>query len=705
MQSQRPFGDDDIEQLWHSLRADVRRTVRCSSQADDVVQEAWLRTLERPPTKDERLATWLRVVARHFLIDDLRSSRRRERRESQVARREHVVDASESQVDVDVSRLVGELDEPHREVVRLRFVDELTVPQIAMRLERSESVVRRQLKTGLDRLRTRLVARQDDNGAWRWFGAFAWPAPVERLVARAREAFRSSTPAARAAVLVLALLAASLSWLMTRTPASSQRGAATEIAELEGSPRDESASSDEFASPAAPTRQVAAKAESWTATPAALLQPSVARSVAGVLLDRRRAQPIADARILGAVLDDDGVGEFLAVTDASGRFEIASDRLPLWVWAEHLDYATTWRKRVPAGFERTGALLLIEAGARGDAGDGEGLRVAAAHESEEARRSRERRDAFLLVERPPVGSVERPIEVRSLASGRAHARPPRTSKRDAGTAVLRGRLAGEAVASGSPMQVRVQSTRSSDSRRIDVRADGRFEIDALVLEPHELWIEGGGLHGAWKAATIHVDTDAGIDIGEILLPPSSALRVAVHVPGSIEVPGPAGFVLSCDGVELRAHYRTLGAGISIDRGARTLAIDRLWPGDYRLDLFGARLADRASLVTALPGATCSLDVAMDQGIQTFVVARSPRDFEPDEYVDVVFHTLDGSYRYDFATALLVGPAQRLVRFNAGLSDDVARIELVSSGGLHGVADLAGASRDQNRRVEFDLRQR
>lgn len=706
MQSQRPFGDEDVEELWHSLRADVRRTVRCSSHADDVVQEAWLRTLETPPTKDDRLASWLRVVARHFLVDDLRASQRREKRESEVARREHVVDAHESLLDVDVSRLVGELDEPHRTVVRLRFVDECSVSEIAARLGLTEGVVRRQLKAGLDRLRVRLVAKHDENGAWRWFGVLAWPATLERGFERARAWGRGSTPATRAAVLALVLLVASLPWVMSRGRALEQSPAQNAaVTVVDAAVFAQPAQLAVFDAPEIALRRVAGTSE-LAEVATTQHEPPRVLGIFGKFLDRRRAKPIAGARILGAVLEDDGVGEFLTVTDVEGRFELPPDRMPLWVWAEHQDYAPTWRKRVPLGFERTSGLVVIDAASRFDTVEGEGTRVVAPGDADPAaQRARERRDAFLLVERPPAGSVERLIEVRSLENGQTGARQARSSRRHDATARLSGRLAGAQLASGDPLQVRVRSTQSDDDRRIDVLADGRFEIDALAHAPHELWIEGGGLHGAWKAATIHVDTDAGIDVGEIVLPPAAALRVQVHVPGAIEVPGPAGFVLSCDGVELRAQHRTLGAGIAIDRTQRTLAIERLWPGAYRLDLFGTRLADRASVVNALPGELCALDVAMDPGIQTFVVARSPRDLEPTESVDVLFHTHDGSYRYDFATALLVGPAQRLVRFNAGLPDDVVRIELVSSGGLHGEADLAYSAREQNRRVEFELRQR
>lgn len=703
MRSQRPFDDEDVERLWHALRADVRRSVRCSSRADDVVQEAWLRTLETPPTREDGLSSWLRVVAHHFLVDDLRASRRRERRENEVARRE-LVDAPDSPHELDVSRLVDLLDEPYREAVRLRFVDECSVPQIAARLGRTDGVVRRQLKTGLERLRFKLEVRHGEPRARRAFGALPWIAWSTSVLDGIRAWCARSSAGARAALLALVLLVVSIPWALSYERASTPQAVAASFAlvtESAHGPAERHA--DAFFAPRIVPTRVAAGANELVPQVMSPVEPPGSVVVAGTALDRLRTVPIEGARIRGAARDDDGVGELLAVTDAAGRFELSAAKLPLWVWAEHDDFTPTWRKRVPAGFERTGALVVIEMG-RGAGGDDDGVLSAAALDHD-AVVARERRDAFLLVERPPLGTGARRVDVRSRFDRGGRSRPARTLRSEDATASLRGRLAGAQVASGEPLQIRVESTRANDGRRVDVRADGQFEIDALPLEPCELWIEGGGLHGAWKAATISVDTAAGIDLGQIFLPPAAALRVQVRVPGSIEVPGPAGFVLSCDGVELRAHHRTLGAGITIDRRSRALAIERLWPGEYRLDLFGSRLADRTGAVEARAGETCELDVAMDPGIQTFVVARAPRDFGIEESIDVIFHAPDGSYRYDFPTALLVGAAQRTVRLNAGLPEDVVRIELVSSGGLHGEADLAYASRDQSRRIEFELSQR
>lgn len=164
----RSLPDVDIAVLWRSLHRHVSVSLRAADRADDVVQDAWLRFLSRPPDQRERVRGWLRVVAERLVLEDSRRRRSRLERERAVARAEvENVHARPSAEDSLVLRRLAELRDPYREVVRLRYLDDLATAEIAARLGRSQATVRSQIKRGLDLLRTRLGDREHQGAAVR----------------------------------------------------------------------------------------------------------------------------------------------------------------------------------------------------------------------------------------------------------------------------------------------------------------------------------------------------------------------------------------------------------------------------------------------------------------------------------------------------------------------------------------------------------
>lgn len=153
----------EVAELWTSLRREIRRRGVDSETADDLAQETWLRTLRAPPERDGRgLGGWLHVVGVRLVSEYRRSSRNRVAREQRVARREEVCDHEDGES--RIQRLVQELPSPYREVVHLRFYENLDLGEIAQRLGRSPVTVRSQLARGLQRLRVRLGEEDRD---WR----------------------------------------------------------------------------------------------------------------------------------------------------------------------------------------------------------------------------------------------------------------------------------------------------------------------------------------------------------------------------------------------------------------------------------------------------------------------------------------------------------------------------------------------------------
>lgn len=167
------MASDPSELLAHAtwLRRLACTLVR--DDADDLVQDTWVAALRRPPDAERDLRPWLRTVLTNVARLRWRGATHRQAREqvavaigtSEAPSSEELLERHEQQQ--LLARLVGELDEPFRSTILLRFAEGLTPTQIARRLAIPAGTVRWRLKEGLARLRTQLDASQrGDRRAW-----------------------------------------------------------------------------------------------------------------------------------------------------------------------------------------------------------------------------------------------------------------------------------------------------------------------------------------------------------------------------------------------------------------------------------------------------------------------------------------------------------------------------------------------------------
>jgi RNA polymerase sigma-70 factor (ECF subfamily) len=128
--------------------------------ADDVVQETLLRAWRTPRILEQDPAStrsWMFTVARHLVIDDVRSARRR--REIGVAEVPETAqkDATDALFDaILVEEALASLSVDHRAVVIRAYFTGLTVAEIAAELEIPEGTVKSRLHYGLKALRLAL---------------------------------------------------------------------------------------------------------------------------------------------------------------------------------------------------------------------------------------------------------------------------------------------------------------------------------------------------------------------------------------------------------------------------------------------------------------------------------------------------------------------------------------------------------------------
>ena len=135
--------------------------------ADDVVQDAWTQALEQPPrlaAAPGGLRAWLATVVRNSVRMHRRSARRR------VAREALAAVARENAAPSGAERLAGQqrllaavqaLPAADRDVLLLRYFDELPPRAIAQRLGTTSGAVRSRLSRALATLRSRLSPTDD----------------------------------------------------------------------------------------------------------------------------------------------------------------------------------------------------------------------------------------------------------------------------------------------------------------------------------------------------------------------------------------------------------------------------------------------------------------------------------------------------------------------------------------------------------------
>lgn len=296
----------DLVSLTHKL-------LGSKPDAEDVAQDTWLLCHSRPRTMRNALA-WLKVTILRRALRLGQRDRWRKEREKRVARADRSPSASEvleqSSLREVLTTLVDRLEEPYREVLRLRYFEGLEFDDIALRTGRSAGTVRSQVKRGLERLRARFGARSDAR-----LGAFAlllW-----RRNARLRRVALMATVAASAVAIGLVAL---------RAPRPGQRGVAS-VSANQG--RDElgPATTAGIRIPAAAGLAEGPVPRVDRAGVAPWLSPLEGTVVAP------DGAPVPDAAILLSEVDG-SEARVVARADAAGRYRISGVDGSQLLWAE-----------------------------------------------------------------------------------------------------------------------------------------------------------------------------------------------------------------------------------------------------------------------------------------------------------------------------------------------------------------------------------
>ncbi|MBL8766339.1 MAG: sigma-70 family RNA polymerase sigma factor [Planctomycetes bacterium] len=294
------------------LRGLARSLVFDADAAADLEQDTWRTALAHPPRDHASPRGWLATVARNLVRAKARADGRRERRELATARRDAVPSTADivarEAIRRDVVAAVLALDEPYRDVLLLRFYEDLPPREIARILAIPVETARTREKRGLAKLREALDARYGGDRR-------SWCVAIAPLTATAK----SSVGVAAIVAVATLVLAVPLGWLWWSRPAEPL---GRPVVRVDPEPRPTTALVD----PAAPTaRDAATRTESESgATLRGTVsmpggEPAIGATVVAVgtrlaiddLLELRRAGDLVDS-----------LQVVRATTDASGAFAL-----------------------------------------------------------------------------------------------------------------------------------------------------------------------------------------------------------------------------------------------------------------------------------------------------------------------------------------------------------------------------------------------
>jgi RNA polymerase sigma-70 factor (ECF subfamily) len=153
-----------ITQYQHRLYRFLVRLLQDGAAAEDVFQQTWVRVMEKLRQYDSRgnFEAWLFTTARNLAIDQLRK-RRDARLDAPDTFRSHAPDPLDQVIGVErgekLAAAIAKLPAIHREVLALRFEEEMKLDEIAEIVGIPLSTVKSRLHRALEGLRAVLEER------------------------------------------------------------------------------------------------------------------------------------------------------------------------------------------------------------------------------------------------------------------------------------------------------------------------------------------------------------------------------------------------------------------------------------------------------------------------------------------------------------------------------------------------------------------
>lgn len=165
--------NEELGQLYERYGFLIHR--RCAAilgdaqDANDALQETFMRVQRYPPRNVQSMLGWLYGVATRVCLDQLQSRKRSEAWPDKLLGRLRELTGGVTEQQSDMRMSLGselmKLDERSREIAVLHFLDGMTQEEIAERTGYSRKTVGVKLKAAEEKLRTALDSSLQDGGA------------------------------------------------------------------------------------------------------------------------------------------------------------------------------------------------------------------------------------------------------------------------------------------------------------------------------------------------------------------------------------------------------------------------------------------------------------------------------------------------------------------------------------------------------------
>ena len=534
------------------LRSLALRLVRDDAEADDVVQESWLRALKRPPLDRGSSRAWLARVVTSVVQQRRRAGQRRDHHERAAATPAATGPTADREEQLaQLVRAVLGLEQPYRRTILERYFEDLKPSAIAKRHKVPVTTVYSWVKRAHQLLRARLD-QESGGDRQHWIAGLAVTLGLPRTTAAATATGLGVSGKLAVGGLAAAAVVTAAIWWRSEPRDNGQLGADERVvASANGAATENSPGNSQNA--AAPTSD-------RTSEPSAELPVSKGPSPGSPPASTDASAQFG--RLVGTVLDPDGwprAGVTLewaggrgvtgndeifprAVSGGDGRFErkLAAGRYRLVAQDAEESWNVLRVVDVRPG-EDTECEIRLRHALRGRVVDGAGRGLEGVYV--EARffipgwvlrpEAETDRDGFFqLVPLPAI-----PVELVVLADGAERSAPPVWSASVEDTkepveivldedatrpGTIRGRFQGDIPALHEANIGLWFSEHAVEYH--DVAADGSFRIDSVA--PGLYRLELCELGPAWNFAEVELGSGEDLDLGRIAIPEPVRLRLS-----------------------------------------------------------------------------------------------------------------------------------------------------------------------------------
>jgi RNA polymerase sigma-70 factor (ECF subfamily) len=158
------INDEEFIKVYEENKTSVFRIafsyIRVWEDAENIMQDTFLKLYTDPPKDKSNLVYWLARVTRNLCLDFLRAKKREEKAISEFEKNNFKKEIKS--VEFDILPFISKLPENYSSVIRLHYYGGLSIKDIAITLKTSESNVKKGLARAREKLKNMIEEEQHE---------------------------------------------------------------------------------------------------------------------------------------------------------------------------------------------------------------------------------------------------------------------------------------------------------------------------------------------------------------------------------------------------------------------------------------------------------------------------------------------------------------------------------------------------------------